>query len=124
MARITTETQRGFVITPKTGRGNVAPIDGTMVFDSSDPTVATVAADPSNPMRAVVVGVSPGVCQVSAEFDADLDVGETRTIRVTGAIEVVAAEAQTAEIVFEDEVPQPDLNAVITSGQGFMTPGN
>ena len=55
----------------------------------------------------VSVGVGVGVCQITAEFDADMTEG-VRTIRASAAVEVVAAEAQTAEIVFSDEVPQPE----------------
>jgi len=97
MARITTEEQVSVTIAPKTAHGNPAPIDGTADFQSSDPTVATVTA--TGPLTAVVKSVAPGVAQITASFDADLGAG-VRPVEMSGALEVVAAEATTAEITF------------------------
>jgi hypothetical protein len=98
MARITTEQQVAVSVAPKTLAGRPAAIDGDVVFASSDEAVATVTS--TGPLAALVKAVGPGVAQIVAKFDADLDAGELREITATGAIEVVAAEAETAEIVF------------------------
>jgi hypothetical protein len=97
MARITTEEQVGVSVAPKTAHGRPASIDGVVDFVSSDPAVASVES--TGPLTAVVKAVNPGVAQIIAVFDADLGEG-VRAIEMTGAIEVVPAEAVTAEIVF------------------------
>lgn len=97
MARITTEEQVSISVAPKTAHGNPAPIDGNVDFQSSDPAVATVTS--TGPLSAVVKSVAPGVAQIIATFDADLGAG-VRPVEMTGAIEVVPAEAVTAEITF------------------------
>lgn len=98
MARITNEQQVPITVEAKTLAGRPAAIDGDVVFASSDPAVATVT--PTGPQSAMVMSVGLGVAQISAVFDADLDEGEVREIVLTGAIEVVAAEAETVELVF------------------------
>jgi hypothetical protein len=98
MARITTEQQVTVSVAPKTLAGRPAAIDGDVAFTSSDELVATVTA--TGPLSALVKAVGPGVAQIVAKFDADLDDGEVREVTASGAIEVVAAEAETAEIVF------------------------
>lgn len=100
MARLTTEEIVSASVTYLTAKGNPAPIDGAVVWTSSDEAVATVAADPADSKNATVTAVAPGVCQITAVADADMDEGETREVTASGAIEVVAAEAQQAEIVF------------------------
>jgi uncharacterized protein YjdB len=98
MARLTNEEQVSVTVAPKTAAGRPATIDGNVAWASSDEAVCTVAS--TGPLTGLVVAVGPGVAQVTAVFDADLDVGETREITMSGAVEVVAAEAATGEIVF------------------------
>jgi len=101
MARLTIEEKfTNVTVNPKTAKGNPAPIDGSVVWTSSDDAVATVIS--TGPTTAEVVAIAPGVVQITAVFDADMDEGETREVTASGAVEVVAAEAQTGEIVFGD----------------------
>lgn len=97
MARITTEQRVTVVVNPLTAAGRPARIDGEVEFASSDTAVATVTK--TGPREAVVDSVGPGVAQISAVFDADLGEG-VRPVEMTGALEVVEAEAVTAEITF------------------------
>jgi hypothetical protein len=97
MARITNEQQVSVEVRPLTQGGRPARIDGEVEWASSDESVATVTS--TGPMSALVVSVGPGVTQISAVFDADLGEG-VRPVEMTGALEVVEAEAVTAEIVF------------------------
>jgi hypothetical protein len=97
MARITNEQQVSVEVRPLTQAGRPARIDGAVEWSSSDESVATVTS--TGPMSALVVSVGPGVAQISAVFDADLGEG-VRPVEMTGALEVVEAEAVTAEIVF------------------------
>lgn len=95
--RITNEQQVGFTVEPKTAAGNAAPIDGEIEVSSSDEAVCTV--EKTGPNAGLVKAVGPGVAQIFASFDADLGEG-VRAVEMSGAIEVVQAEAETAEIVF------------------------
>ena len=98
MARITTEEQVSVSVEPKTAAGRPAAIDGDVVWSSDNENVATVTS--TGPNSAMVKSVAKGAAVISAVFDADLDVGELREIILTGAIEVVDAEAVTGELVF------------------------
>lgn len=97
MARITTEQQIPFAVQPLTEAGRPARIDGEVEFASSDPAVAVV--NKTGPNSAIAVSVGAGVSQITAVFDADLGAG-VRPVEMSGALEVVEAEAQRAEIVF------------------------
>ncbi len=116
MARLTTEQQVTISVAPKTAAGNPAAIDGDVVFTSSDLAVATVES--TGPNSALVKAVGLGVAQILASFDADLDVGEFRAVEASGAVEVVGAEAETAEIVFGT----PEINTGVSTGTGPVTP--
>lgn len=104
MARITTEQTVSVTVAPKTAAGNPAPIDGAVEFASSDVTVAIV--EQLDAVSARVIPVAVGVVQITAVFDADLGEG-VREVEASGALEVVAAEAVTAEIVFGTPVLIP-----------------
>lgn len=97
MARITTEQRIPITVNPLTEAQRPARIDGEVEFASSDEAVATVTK--TGPNSALVTSVGAGVAQISASFDADLS-GEVRPVEMTGAVEVVEAEAVTAEITF------------------------
>lgn len=101
--RITNEQKSRVTVAPKTAGGNDAPIDGAVAFTSSDESVAVIEAidDTSCYVRAV----GPGAAQVTAVFDADLGEG-VRQLTASGVLEVVAAEAETAEIVFGEAEQQ------------------
>lgn len=117
MARLTTEQFFDNVsVAPKTLSGNLAPIDGEVEMASSDEAVVIVEKRGPNLFR-VSSGVK-GASQVSAVFDADMGEG-VRTIEATGVIEVVDAEAVTAEIIFGDPVQK---DTVITGQLGNVQP--
>lgn len=97
MARITNEQQITVTVAPKTAAGRDARIDGAVEWMSTDPAVATVRS--TGPLSGLVESVGPGVTQIIATFDADLGDG-VRPIEMSGALEVVEAEAVTAEITF------------------------
>jgi len=99
MARLTTEEVfEQATVHPVTAKRKPAPIDGAVVWTSSDEAVATVTS--VDDVTARIAPVAPGVCQITAVCDADMDPSEERQITATGAIEVVAAEAVTVEIDF------------------------
>lgn len=103
--RLTNEQQVVVTVAPKTAAGRDAPVDGDVVFASSDDSVATVTPGDDG-KSATVTAVAPGIAQITARFDADLGEG-TREIEASGALEVVDAEAATAEIVFGEPTLKP-----------------
>lgn len=106
MARITTEEQVSVVVTPVTPGNHPAKIDGDVTFTSSDESVATVVS--TGQFGAMVTAVSKGAAQITATFDADLGEG-LRSIELSGAVEVVDAEAITGVLEFgtPELVPVP-----------------
>lgn len=99
--RLTTEQSVVVAIVLLTAAGNPAEPDGPATWTSSDPDVATVTPDPSDPTKAVVKAVGPGAAQITATVDADLSEG-VRELTASGVVEVVRAEAQTLQLVFGD----------------------
>lgn len=97
MARITTEQRVKVEVRPLTAAGRPARIDGEVEFSSSDERVATVQR--IDALSAWVVSAGPGAAQIMAVFDADLGDG-VRPVEMSGALEVVEAEAVRGEIVF------------------------
>jgi len=98
MARITTEQRVLLTINPLTEAGNPAEIDGAVLFESSAPNVVSIDVVDDRSAWAVSTGAI-GAAQITASFDADLGEG-VRTVTLSGALEVVGAEAVTGELVF------------------------
>lgn len=118
MARITTEQMITVTVAPKTATGKPATIDGEVNFVSSDPTVILVERTSATSARCVAI--TTGVAQITATFDADMDVGESRELSASGALEVIAAEAETAEIVFGTAEANP--GTAVSADTGVVTP--
>lgn len=108
MARITNEEQISVVVAPKTPGNHPAKIDGNVTFSSSDETVATVVS--TGQFGARVTGVAAGAAVITASFDADMGEGVS-TITLTGAIEVVDAQAVTGVLEFGTPELQPPAPA-------------
>jgi hypothetical protein len=78
--------------------GNPATIDGDVIWDSSDETIAAVIVDTSDTSKALVrSGTKLGQAQITATADADLGDG-TREIITPVDISVVAGEAVAGTI--------------------------
>lgn len=97
LMRLTNEQRVLVTVVALTVAGNPAPIDGDVIFGSSDGSVADI--DRVDSTSAYVRAVGPGAAQITASFDADLGEG-VRTIELSGAIEVVPAEAERGELQF------------------------
>jgi len=104
MTRLTTEEQVSVVVRPVTRGGHPAKIDGDVVFTSSDDTVATVTS--TGQFGAVVKAVGVGAAQITATFDGDTGEG-VRSIVLSGAIEVVDAQAENGVLEFGTPELQP-----------------
>lgn len=98
--RITTEQRVTVTVVPRTAAGREARIDGPVRFETSDPDALVARLEVLSDTSARLTAAGPGVLQVTATFDADLDEGEVREIMASGVLEVVAAEAEQGEIVF------------------------
>jgi len=105
--RITVDQQLPFQVNPLTARGRAAVIDGEVTFTSSDETIATVEITGPTSGKIIPTG-KPGLVQITARFDADLDEG-VREVVSTAAVEIVEAEATSGVIEFgEPEEPLPE----------------
>lgn len=106
MARITNEEQVSVVVKPVTPGNHPAKIDGDVVFTSSDDTVATVVS--TGQFGAMVTAVGVGAAQITAVFDARLG-DEVLNITLSGAVEVVDAEASNGTLEFGTPELQPPV---------------
>jgi len=87
-------------------KGNAAAVDGDVTWSSSDDAIATVTADGSDSMSALITPVGPlGQVQISVTADADLGEGIRELITITD-LEIVAGEAIAGTISPVGE-PQP-----------------
>jgi hypothetical protein len=104
--RLTNEQRVLVTAVALTAGGHPAPIDGEVIFGTSDAGVADI--ERVDATSAYVTAVGEGAAQITASFDADLGEG-VRTIELSGAIEVVAAEAERGEIQFGEPelIPTP-----------------
>ena len=104
--RLNTLQQVLVTINPVNRIGQPAPIDGQVVWESSDPSVEiTNTSDDGKTIT--LTARNPGASQITATFDADLGEG-VRNILASGAVEVTLAEAVTGELAFGDPTDQPD----------------
>lgn len=93
MLAVLTDSQKVDVTygSPVDARGKKAGVQpGSVVWRSSDPTVASVTPGTEDPIMGTIVAGNPGVCQVWPEADADLGdgvltiQGEKIDVQVTG----------------------------------------
>ncbi len=79
---------------PVDAKGAPAQVqDGSVVWSSSDPNVATVTADATDPLKAVVVAGLPGTAQINVSADADLGDGVTSIAAPALDVTVLAGQA-------------------------------
>jgi hypothetical protein len=88
------------------GNGNPAVVDGEVAWGTSDPNLATVAANAADSTQATVTPAGAiGQVQVTCTADADLGSG-VREIITTMDVDIVAGEAVAGTITPVGE-PQP-----------------
>lgn len=105
MLQLTNTQQCPLSVSGVDKKGNPAPLD-SIVFASSDPSVATVAADPSDPSKALVKAVAAGTAQINVTADADLGDGVS-TLTGTLDLTVVAGMAVGFQIATGTPEEQP-----------------
>jgi hypothetical protein len=96
--RFNTEQKIPLAASAVTASGNPAPIDGEIVFTSSDPNVVAIEGG-------FAVAKGEGVAQITATADRDLGEG-VDPIVASGAVEVVRAGADRLLLVFGEPVSQ------------------
>ena len=81
---------------------------GSVVWASSDPAVATIAADPANELSAVITPVAgaTGTVDITVTGDADVGAGVT-SITGIGQLEVIAGQATGFTLSFGNPVNNP-----------------
>ncbi len=108
MLQLTNTQQCPIAVSGVDKKGNPAELD-SVIFTSSDPSVATVEPDPSDPgnqNKALVKAVAAGTAQINVTADADLGDGTTE---LTGTLDltVVAGQAVGFEIKTGTPEEQP-----------------
>lgn len=103
--RITNEQRVLLTVVALTAAGFPAAIDGDVIFTTSDAAVANIERVNANSAY-VNGGNAAGAALITATFDADLGEG-VRTITLTGAVEVVQAEAATGVLTFGEPELKP-----------------
>ena len=96
MTGVLTDTQQATLTygDPKDKKGKKASIEaGSLVWKTSDATVATVTALTESPISGLVVAGDPGVCEVWSEADADLGSGVVTIVGEHFGIQVTAGQA-------------------------------
>ena len=90
------DKKAGLAVVWKDKKGNVAKVDTTLVWQSSNTAVASlqVAVDTSSAVR---LGGQVGNCQISVQGDADLGEG-LKPITALLDVEVIAGEAFAGEL--------------------------
>ncbi len=97
--------------------GNPVPSKATLsspAYQSSDPTVFTLAADPSAPLGAIIVSVGPGSATLTESATATEPDGTT-TEKITGSATIIIA-------VIPPPPPPPAVALVMSFGNPFPTP--
>ncbi len=106
MLKLTTTQQAALNISPVDRKGKAAEVE-SIVFSSSDESVATVTQDTADPRKALLKAVNTGTAQINVSADPKLgdDVGE---IHGTLDVTVVAAEAVSFSIGTGTPEEQPE----------------
>jgi len=95
-------------IEPVDAKGNPAPIDGVPTWTSSNESIATVTADPSDGSGVFKAWVTPvgqiGSCQINVTADADLGSGVTT---IHGVLDITTAAGQAVGFQISTDVPVP-----------------
>lgn len=95
MLQLTNTQQCALSVSGVDKKGNPARLDAVQ-FTSSDPSVATVEADPGDASKALVKAVAAGTAQVNVSADADLGDGVST---LTGALDITVVAGQAVGFV-------------------------
>jgi uncharacterized protein YjdB len=106
MLKLTNTQQAALSISAVDRRNKPALVD-SVVWTSSDDTVATVTADTADPMKATVKAIDAGTAQINVSADADLGDGERP---ITGALDVTVVAGEAVALVIGTGTPteQPE----------------
>jgi hypothetical protein len=102
MLQLTNTQQCPIAVQGVDKKGNPAELD-SVVFTSSDPSVATVDQDPADQTKALVKAVAAGTAQINVTADADLGDGVTE---ITGALDLAVVAGQAVGFVINTGTPE------------------
>lgn len=97
-------------IAPADGSTPPNPAQGTLsnaVFTSSNPLIFTVAADPTNPLGAIVTGVAPGTANLLVTALATEPDASTHQVSDSAQIVLTAVAPPVAGFIFTFGTPTP-----------------
>ena len=130
MLTLTSTQKAALSVTAVDAKGNPAPVEN-VVFIGSDPAVAVVQTNASDPTKATVFGRTVGTMQVRVTADADIGEGEKELAGLLD-VEIVAAEAVALGITAgtpEEQIPEettitepPHVEAPIAPGLPYPVP--
>jgi hypothetical protein len=103
MARMNNEQTIEISIQPLTAKGNPAPIDGNAGFTADPADAGSFEQLSDTSARFTPATGFTGAVQIVVSADAEMDEG-VRTITASGALEVLAVEADHFEVSFADPV--------------------
>jgi len=107
MYTIRNDQQVGLQIGYVDGDGNPASVDGNVVWESSDDSIASINVVSPDGMTVTLVAESNGQCQIKATADADLGAGVRELITLLD-VTVVSGEAVAGVITPQGEAgPKP-----------------
>ena len=102
MQLVLTDTQDcGLAVTAKDRKGAAAIVQNP-TWESSDPAVVTVTADPNDGTKATVSAQAPGTALITFKADADLTDG---VLDVIGTADVVVGAGQASVIEISAGIP-------------------
>lgn len=102
MLKLTSTQQASLSISAVDRKGRPAQVD-TIVFSSSDPSVATVTPDASDPSRALLKAMNTGTAQINVTADADLGDGVNA---LTGVLDVTVVPGQAVSLAIGTGTPE------------------
>lgn len=107
MLQLTNTQQATLSISAVDRKGKPASVD-SIVFTSSDESVATVAADPSDASKATLKAVNAGTAQINVSADADLGDGVNT---LTGTLDVTVVAGQAIALAIGTGTPEEQPEA-------------
>ena len=102
MLKLTNTQQAALSISAVDRKGRPAPVD-SIVFTSSDDTVARVIADVSDPSKALLQAVDAGTAQINVTADADLGDGVSE---LHGTLDVTVVAGQAVALAINTGTPE------------------
>ncbi|HEU4499887.1 MAG TPA: hypothetical protein VFR60_11175 [Sphingomicrobium sp.] len=107
MSRMNNEQTIDVSVSPRTGSGNPASLDGPASFTVDPAEAGSFEQLSDTSARFTPASGFTGAAQVVVTADADMDPGEERHLTASGALEILAPEAENLEVTFGEPQNTP-----------------